>query len=436
MPAPNVIYGLLCAAIRDRTISLLQLWFVSNTLLAPINISLGGFRLGFNVVVLILAGTVWIGRKSKISGFSAKVLLALFVCALFSFVVALIGPCNDKLLKSALTSPILLFLILIGLEVGWRAGDTDWLQLQKVGKWVLLAAFASFIVEALFPGLFPNQAEYRSQGKLTGMFGEPSHAAYFLFPWITILLVARNRRLRRNGIFALFGLLLFSSSSTLIVLVGAWILYRTVIQGKFRQSLLAVVAITFIASLGAMTDYDRFVAPTVERIAGVFTPSKGGNASSLVYLQGWQDAWSNLMRTNGLGLGLNMMGCNPLPDVPAREILSRGHVELNAEDGSFLLSKIISETGVLGILLFVMAIWWWIKLEHQIKKCNEMASNEIGQIHSAIMFCFVATILLRTTGYFDGVLFFWIVALAGNAKWYMSRKSIFTGTKSGGIKCV
>lgn len=415
---------------------MLQLWFVANTLLASINIGLVGFRLGLNVVVLILAGMVWIGRKSKISGISAKVLLALFVCALFSFVVALIGPCNDKLLKVVLTAPIFLFLILMGFEVGWRAGDTDWLQLQKVGKWVLLAAFASFIIEALFPGIFPSQAGYRSEGKLTGMFGEPSHAAYFLFPWIAILLVAKNKRLRRNGIFALFGLLLFSRSSTLIALIGAWILYRMFVQGRFRQSLLAVLAIALLVSLGAVTNYDHFVAPTVERIAGIFTTtSEVESISSLVYIQGWQDAWSNLLRTNGLGLGFNMMGCNPLPDVPAREILSKGHLELNAEDGSFLFSKIISETGVFGFMLFVMAIWWWIKLEHQLKKCNDLVSSEIGRMHSAIMFCFIASSLLRATGYFDGVLFFWIVVVAGSAKWRKNRKSVLSDPKCGALKC-
>lgn len=415
---------------------MLLLWFVANTLLAPINISLGGFRLGLNVVVLILTGIVWVALRAKITSFSAKALLVLCMGALLSCVFALIGPCDDKLLKLVITAPILLFLILLGFEAGWKAGDKDWLLLQKVANWILMVAFASFIIEALFPGFFPSQAGYRSEGKLTGMFGEPSHAAYFIFPWIAILLVAKTNRLRRNGMFSLFGLLLLSRSSTLIVLIGAWILYRMVIQGRFRQSLLVVLTMGLLVFLGSVIDYGQIVAPTVERVVGIFSSSEVENVSSLVYLQGWQDAWSNLQRTNGLGLGFNMMGCNPIPDVPAREILSRIGLELNAEDGSFLFSKIISEAGVFGFMIFVMAIWWWIKFEQQIKKCNDTVSSEIGRIHSAIMFCFVASSLVRATGYFDGVLFFWIAALAGSSKWYMSRKFILSSNKSGAIKCV
>jgi hypothetical protein len=415
---------------------MLLLWFVANTLLVPINVSLGGFRLGLNVVVLILAGSVWFVLRAKITGFSAKALLVLCMGALLSCVVALIGPCDDKLLKLVITAPIFLFLILLGFEAGWKAGDKDWLFLQKVANWVLLVAFASFIVEAVFPSFFPNLAGYRSEGKLTGMFGEPSHATYFIFPWIAILLVGKDERLRRNGMFALFGLLLLSRSSTLIALIGAWILYRMVIQGRFRQSLLIVLAMGLLIFLGSVIDYDQIVNPTVERVVGIFSSSEVENISSLVYLQGWQDAWSNLQRTNGIGLGFNMMGCNPIPDVPAREILSRAQLDLNAEDGSFLFSKIISEAGVFGFMLFVMAIWWWIKLEQQIKKCNDMVSSEIGRIHSVIMFCFVASSFVRSMGYFDGVLFFWIAALAGSLKWYMSRQAILSGKKSSAIKCV
>jgi hypothetical protein len=122
---------------------------------------------------------------------------------------------------------------------------------------------------------------------------------------------------------------------------------------KFRQSLIAVLGIGLFVTLGTVMNYDRFVGPTLERVAGVTRSSEIDNISSLVYLQGWQDAWSNLQRTNGLGLGFSMMGCTPLPDVSARSALANlFELELNAEDGSILFGKIVSEAGVLGILFF------------------------------------------------------------------------------------
>ena len=200
----------------------------------------------------------------------------------------------------------------------------------------------------------------------------------------------------------------------MIALFVIWILYRLLISGSFRQLLFAALGFVFFVSLGAIINYHRYVAPTLERVVGIITPEKTENGSSLVYLQGWQDALFNLQRTNGLGLGLNMMGCNPLPNVSAREKLSNMNWQLNSEDGSFLFSKLISETGVIGLLFFGIVMWWWVKLEQHIRKCNNATTNYTSRIQLALLFCFIVPSLLRSAGYFDGILFFLVVAIAGS----------------------
>lgn len=396
---------------------MLQLWFIANTVLGQFNTKIGGMKLGLNVVVLIFAGAVWLGRSWKIAVGSAKVLLAFLAYVIFSSIVTLTGPCNDLLQKSLFTMPILMFLVLIGLEVGRKATGSDWLNLQKTALWCLLAAFLAFVVEMLMPSWFPLQSGYRSEGKFSGLFQEPSGVAINLFPCIVVLLVAEGKRTRQKGMLALVGLLLVSRSSTLIALIAIWAIYHLLVHKKIRQTALLALGIVSLIAVGAALDFDRFVSPTLERIAGVAAPSETENISSLVYVQGWQDAWFNLRRTHGMGLGLNMMGCGMLPDVSARSVLALAGAELNSEDGSFLFAKVVSESGVAGIVFYIVAIWWWVQLERKIRSLSKDASRFAVETQAALMFCFVASSFIRGSGYFEGGLLLWVAAASGASKW-------------------
>lgn len=414
---------------------MLQLWFIANSLLWPFNIELAGMKLGLNVIVLTLVGAVWIGKKPRIAGYSAKVLLGFFIFLLFSYLAAITGTCTDKFHKFIFTAPLLFFLVLVGLEVGWRASDNDWLKLQKISIWVLLTAFAGFIIEVLLPASFPQQERYRLEGKLSGLFNEPSFVAYSLFPIVAILLVAESKPLRRKGALALLGLVFLSRSTTLMGLIMAWILYRLFVQRKLWHALFIALCLLFAVGLGVVVNYDLLVAPTVERVVGVTSVYETKNISSLVYVQGWQDAWTNLLRTNGLGLGFNMMGCTPFPDVPTRDILATFNLELNAEDGSFLFGKIVSEAGVIGILFIIAIICWWFRIEKNIRKYSSGAESTILSIQTTLMFSFVATSFLRSAGYFNGSILLLVVAVAATVKWQKARITRLSIAQSGKLKC-
>jgi hypothetical protein len=142
------------------------------------------------------------------------------------------------------------------------------------------------------------------------------------------------------------------------------------------------------------------------------------NISSLVYAQGWQDALANLQRTHGLGLGFNMMGCAPLPDVPARQVLDNVfHLgELNAEDGSFLFSKIVSETGLIGLIMIGFVIFGLVKLERKVRNIASVAAESVIPIFAALLYIFVISIILRSSGYFAVSLMLMIPTAAGVAK--------------------
>ena len=404
---------------------MLQLWFFANTVVWPLSIDVAGMHLQANVVLLIFAGAFVLWKQPKIASSTGKISLLLFAFILASLLVAISGPCNDKFEKSVITAPILLALVFTGLETGRRATRRDWLGLTKAATAAIVAAFAVFLLEFLAPKWFPTTARYRVTGRLSGIFQEPSVVAFSLFPCVAVLLVSESRKMRRIGIWALVGLILISRSSTLIALIAAWVLYRLAIQRKLRQAVLLIAAIAVLIGLVTVTSYDALLAPTVDRIAGLALGDQTQNISSLVYLQGWQDAWSNLIRTHGLGLGFNMMGCHPLPDVPTRTLLTIGGMgELNAENGSFQFSKIVSETGILGIMFYAVIVWWWIRLEKKIRILPDNADRRVKATQAALMFCFIVSSFIRGVGYFDGGLFLWLIAMSSPSQWQADHLSL------------
>jgi len=403
---------------------MLQMWFIVITLLSSLNLVIGNYRVSISTVLLIIIGSIMIFKKPCFSFFSGKVLLALFIYMLFSGFTAIIGPCTDTFTKMVFSAPLFIFLIFIAMEIGWNANEHEWLQLQKPATWLLAICIASFMIEMIFPDYFPSQAKYRDEGRYSGLlFSEPSHVALSMFPCIVVLMTTKVKHSQRNGILALFLLFLFSYSSTLIILTTCWLLYTLLMQKQTGQQTRVAIIISFCFLIVAVASFGQYFTQTVERAVGIMDITSTANISSMIYWQGWQDAWSNLLRTHGIGLGFNMMGCNPLPDSPIRDIFDKympvWATYLNIHDGSFLASKIVSELGIIGISFFILVIWWWLKFERCISKNNSLGMNNFAlPVQAGLMFYFIIISFTRSTSYFQGTLLIWVLAATGAAKWY------------------
>jgi len=396
---------------------MLGLWFFVNTALGTNSFTVGGFHLNLNVVILTLAGIVMLFNEPKFTFRSIRTVAAFFLFSVFSLIVSLAGPCTNGLLKSILTLPLLAFLLFVGFETGVRASTADWLNLHKWALWVLAVGFSSILLEALLPSLFSYKAEYQAAGRLSGIFREPSFVAFSLIPCVLVLLMNEKAKMRRLGILALVSLVLISRSSSMIVLGAISTLYWVVIQRKTGKLLLYGLILGVLIGIASVVNYEKLLGPTMERITGLSPTDTNSNLSSYVYLQGWQDAGANLARTHWLGLGVNMMGCDPLPDVPVRTILTGYNLgDENAQDGSFLFAKIVSETGIVGVIFYIAIIWFWIKSEKFVLKLGNNPERRVAAIQSALMFYFVMVSFERGPGYFSCQLALFIVAAVSNSE--------------------
>lgn len=393
---------------------MLQIWLVANTIFWTFGVKIAGITLSVNVIILGIFGVAWLWTSGKFTVASLRFLGAFVVLTTMSSLIMIEGPCTTGKLKSILTFPVLAAMIFMGIEVGVRAELGDWLKLQKTAMWAIAATLVSLVIEVLWPGWFPSKSAYQSRGLYSGFFKEPSHVAVGMFPCIAVLLVSKDRKMRRNGLIAIACLLILSRSSTLIIFIAAWIVYRAVIAGKLRSAVLLVVALGLIAGFGFTLSNLKVLAPTVTRVSGIMQVNTGSNISSMTYVRGWQDLWANVVRTHGLGLGLNMMGCAPIPDVAATRVLTLwGLGDLNAEDGSFLFSKVVSELGIIGIAFYILTIWWWIRKLRTTKLHHDAMSDSVAAIQNAMIFCFLIQSFVRSAGYFGGGLLLFVVSASG-----------------------
>jgi hypothetical protein len=298
-------------------------------------------------------------------------------------------------------------MVFASIEIGSRASYSNWIDLQSSGKFILLIAFLTFIIEASFPKFFPDQEKYRLSGNYSGIFEEPSHAAYFLIPWILMMLFSGVKKNLIYGALGLLILILFSKSATLFALIGivAIIILFQRASWIYKIIILTVCGVFFTILLFVQSPFQIWETdPIFSRIMGVISPEEILNISSLVYIQGWQDAVNNVVRSYGFGLGPNMMGCIPLPDVSSRDTLYEkiaGGGFLNSFDGSFLFSKVISEFGIAGIIVYAIFMRTALKRE----KFNKKHKISLNKYFQALFCCYLVATFIRTSGYFDGLFF-------------------------------
>lgn len=397
---------------------MLQLFFIVHILFWGMGPEIGGSKLPLSAILLLPIGMIWIVRNglrlSRISIRFSSVVLPIIGIWL---VVGYTGLCTDGFAKAILSAPIWFLLALLSVEVGARTTPDSWLKLRKTAFIVLVIAIITSILELSFPHLIgPDKLKYHASFAFAGIYNEPSHAAISLFPCLIILLLSKDTRDVRRGLLAVALLLMLTRSTTLIALMTGFSLcffYNNLSFKKFATIISFLIIFIFVAYY---VDYDLIIGPIEERLLGLYSTDTT-NMSSMVYIKGWQDGWGNILRTYGLGLGFNMMGCSPLPLTDMFYLLQdSGGLELNNTDGSFLLAKLMSEFGVFGVLLFGYLCLYFIVQAISIKKCSNGKISDSHLIQLYLIFSFLMIAMIRTTGYFHSSVFIVAIALSSLIK--------------------
>ena len=183
-------------------------------------------------------------------------------------------------------------------------------------------------------------------------FVEPSHFA-LVYGMIGLPLIL-DKSLKVN-FFLITNYLFFSitlPSTTLslffiLTLILFIIKKENKLQNIFSITIFLLIIIFFFKSNLNLSHFESRLG------TGNFKTDDVFNLTRMVYLQGWELMKVNLISTNFLGLGYQMMGSaqTATGDITAIIYGLKGAFGQNIADGSFIMSKLVSEFGIIGIFI-------------------------------------------------------------------------------------
>lgn len=323
-------------------------------------------------------------------------------CALLSlhfFGSLLSTPCNDLGGKS-MGSFALFLALLWALAVLSQAIDLDNRRLANTLVGLTTFVVATVLIHHAFLMLSGRTAYERA----SGIFPEPSHLALALTPALVALGFSGRWHLVSLALGFIALLLVLSSSSTLIVLLLLALICVTLALGYVRRVRTLLTRLVLpVAAVLALVWVSPYREDALARVAGVQEADVGSNASSIIYVMGWEHALENLSVTGGYGLGFNRMGCEPRPvteTAPIIELMNLG--DANYNDGSFTISKLLSELGWLGAGIWAVLCLVFLAF---LKRLGQGVRPD-RRLLVTLLVGMVAVLLLgsfiRGTGYFSG----------------------------------
>ncbi|WNK21198.1 hypothetical protein P1P91_05860 [Halomonas piscis] len=338
--------------------------------------------------------------------FPVVVLLAIFGLALVSAVFSLL----DQAVHKPIMSLVILLVLVSALVLGRRISDMEPEATRRSLSWLvgflLLLGWLAIVWSPRFSGYAPLE-------KPVFPFSEESHYALALGVLACGMVYAETTLKSLFILGNMLALALAFPNLTLLVFVfiGCFVF-------SMRFPRLVFWSIFLAGGLALLLGY-FFVLPQFTYFADRLDFSDTTNLTTLVYLQGWGLAWLNMLDTQGLGLGFQMLGeaGTRYPHYTDRIVELTGQ-EFNISDAGFLAAKWIAELGWFGSLMAVAFLAFLLgfacvgnALRRQLKYLPEVdRARHVRRLWLlGSIFGFVVEVFLRGYGYFSpGV--FWIIA--------------------------
>lgn len=287
---------------------------------------------------------------------------------------------------------ILLFLVFCSYFFAILILSVKKISLNRIINIVLILFLLSFI------GRYIPSIQNFNNVKPILPYNEPSHYTLFIIPFAYYKVFISSKiktKIIYLIIFAVLGLLLVNLTMIVAVLLCAGITF-------FKNKILYVFIIIPIIFPLILNNVGS--SYYTERLT---FSSENTNLSTLVFIQGWQLAYESLKQTYGMGIGFQQLGYFPL-DVEAGYIIKLiiGK-EVNVSDAGLTAPKIISELGILGILIVILYLKYFIVI---LKKLKSEINFKMIFAYS-IFLSFSIDLFIRGIGYFNPPFFLFIVSL-------------------------
>ena len=237
--------------------------------------------------------------------------------------------------KGILSLALIFFLVL-----SMRIFSPSLLVLDKaISRLILFSITILLLLAAAKLSLF--QLLYDSS-RLSDPYSEPSHVALYLLPVLSYRLL--NNIQDPWSWLSIVTAILLAPSTTLLVGVTVLLVAYLISIRLSSQKIIPILAVAALSILLVATNkWDT--SHHIDRISGITQANNSSvtNNSSLIWLNGWSQAYETFVATYGMGTGFNQMGCGRFAYVGefSYQLLIGSGTILNTENGSFTAEKII-----------------------------------------------------------------------------------------------
>lgn len=343
------------------------------------SISFGAFDIGVHLIILLFIG---IYTQLRVDINYKNDFLIICWIGIYSIIVGFINSDLSSISRIILSSFLFIFSQFCILTLVTNSDLKKYLFLNN--KLIVFLIFFALAID--FYNYYPVHLRFG------GLYKEPSHLAISITPYLFYLRDAAKSKVKFYFLI-LFPIVILSFSTTLILSILFLLSVHEIRKSK-KSFLIYTLCflIPFIAFLVNYVDYINV------RLLDIINVAPTSNASSLVYIYGWESMFFYLKNSLGLGIGLNGMGLPPYPEVNSAILLSSvdGDMYTNP-DGSFLVAKIISELGFVGLSLIIFIFRFLIKTFK-----NYDIYNSIEQFFWNTLALLFFTSFIRGVGFFDG----------------------------------
>ena len=324
------------------------------------------------------------------------------------YVTMIFGPyivTQKHILSLLLLFFILISALLLSTELEKIPNEKFIIILTVISSLMLLLGLLSLTINIDF-------LNYSNYAKSIFPFAEPSHYVLAMSGVLvaTGFYISNLLRIFFLGLIIIF-ILFYQSVLMLALLVLMIFSYYTV---SFTKSIMTLLILSLLILL--FFHYSENAHYYLDRLN---FSDENKNLTTLVYLQGWSDAYYSFIETNGIGLGFQNMGKLEPHEISELIYTLAGEYK-NRSDGGFLVAKIIGEFGFLGILLVITYIVQFFKSVHYLRKFlkykvfynsnNTYFPTRLVFAHSIIVSFFIE-MFTRGYGYFSPGVFLFFVAI-------------------------
>ena len=359
------------------------------------------FLTGINPASAITIVTLNI-KKVLLETISSNKFLLIVLIVLYSIIIYFQNE-NTLTKKSIFSLSVMISIFLIIDKIDLYKIITE----RSINHQLLFLILFFLIIDQLFT--FNLKEYFTGAVRGSGLFNERSHLAIYSLPLIFFSLLRYNSFLP-YGLLA-FSLLFFNSLTLIVGLVlffgiiflKSLILYPVKsLKYLFVIILITILAITQFDFLYARVQGVLIFIDNLEDVPNITSKELEIYLSGLVWINGWVMAYDNLLYSNFLGLGFNNMGLNPNAGLSFPSHFGYNYDILNAEDGSFLASKIVSEFGVIGILIVLFLSY--VCFSNIIRFCS--SADDHSSLSITITLKFISSILMFSYLYIRGIGYF------------------------------